>query len=51
MFVKWRMTTNPFTIGPDATVPEAIEVMQTKKVRKLPVMAGGKLPGRRGLTI
>ena len=45
MFVKWRMTTNPFTIGPDATVPEAIEVMQTKKVRKLPVMAGGKLVG------
>ena len=30
MFVKWRMTTNPFTIGPDATVPEAIEVMQKR---------------------
>lgn len=45
MFVKWRMTNNPFTIGPDATVPEAIEVMQQNKVRKLPVVSNGRLVG------
>lgn len=45
MFVKWRMTSNPFTIGPDATVPEAIEVMTTHKVRKLPVVEAGRLVG------
>lgn len=45
MFVKWRMTANPFTIRPDASVPEAIEVMRKNKVRKLPVMQGGKLVG------
>ncbi len=45
MFVKWRMTANPFTIGPDASVPEAIEKMQTNGVRKLPVLSEGKLVG------
>lgn len=45
MFVKWRMTANPFTIGPDATVPQAIELMQQHKVRKLPVLSDGKLVG------
>ncbi len=45
MFVKWRMTANPFTIGPDATVPEAVELMQKHKVRKLPVLSEGKLVG------
>lgn len=45
MFVKWRMTSNPYTISPDATVPEAIELMQTKKVRKLPVVKDGQLVG------
>ncbi|MFB9619227.1 CBS and ACT domain-containing protein [Brooklawnia cerclae] len=39
------MTSNPFTIGPDATVPEAIELMTTHKVRKLPVLSGGRLVG------
>ena len=45
MFVKWRMTANPFTISPDASVPQAIEIMQTNKVRKLPVMDQGQLVG------
>lgn len=45
MFVKWRMTANPFTISPDATVPQAIEVMRKNKVRKLPVVRDGQLVG------
>ena len=45
MFVKWRMTAQPYTIGPDATVPEAVELMRTKQVRKLPVIHEGRLIG------
>lgn len=45
MFVKWRMTAQPFTIGPDATVPQAIELMHQHNVRKLPVLSEGKLVG------
>lgn len=45
MFVKWRMTAQPFTIGPDATVPQAIELMRQHNVRKLPVLSEGKLVG------
>lgn len=45
MFVKWKMTANPFTISVDATVPQAIELMQNHGVRKLPVMDGHKLVG------
>ncbi|MGI5952560.1 MAG: CBS and ACT domain-containing protein [Brooklawnia sp.] len=45
MFVKWRMTASPYTISPDATVPQAIEMMQTKSVRKLPVISDGRLVG------
>ena len=45
MFVKWRMTANPFTIDSDATVPDAIEMMQTHGITKLPVLRDGKLCG------
>lgn len=45
MFVKWSMTANPFTIGPDATVPQAVEVMRKNNVRKLPVVRDGRLVG------
>ncbi|NMA66630.1 MAG: CBS domain-containing protein [Clostridiaceae bacterium] len=45
MFVKNKMTTNPFTISPDQTIPEAHEIMTTHKVRRLPVMKKGKLVG------
>lgn len=45
MFVEWRMTAQPFTISPEATVPQAVELMHTHGVRKLPVMDGGKLVG------
>ncbi|EFU82767.1 CBS domain protein [Mobiluncus holmesii ATCC 35242] len=45
MFVKWRMTANPFTIDSGATVPDAIELMQTHGITKLPVLRDGKLCG------
>lgn len=45
MFVEWRMTAQPFTISPEATVPEAVELMHEHNVRKLPVMDGGRLVG------
>lgn len=45
MFVKWRMTANPFTIDSGVTVPAAIEMMQTHNITKLPVLRDGKLCG------
>lgn len=45
MFVKWRMTANPFTVDSGATVPDAIEMMQTHGITKLPVLRDGKLCG------
>lgn len=45
MFVKWRMTANPFTIDSGATVPDAIEMMQTHGITKLPVLRDDKLCG------
>ena len=45
MFVKWRMTANPFTIDSGVTVPDAIEMMQTHNITKLPVLRDGKLCG------
>jgi acetoin utilization protein AcuB len=45
MFVKTKMTTNPFTISPDQTVPEAHEIMTRHNVKRLPVVHKGKLVG------
>ncbi|MFO7295972.1 MAG: CBS and ACT domain-containing protein [Caldicoprobacter sp.] len=45
MFVKNRMTTNPFTISPDQTVPDAQELMMKHGIRRLPVVKDGKLVG------
>ncbi len=39
------MTRNPITIGDDASVMEAIHLMQEKEVRRLPVMHDGRLAG------
>ncbi len=41
---RW-MTRNPFTIGPKATVIEAIHLMKEKNVRRLPVMDGERILG------
>lgn len=46
MLVRDRMATYPITIRPDASVPDALKVMQGSKVRQLPVMSEkGKLMG------
>lgn len=45
MFVKTKMTTNPFTVSPDQTIPEAHEIMTQHNVKRLPVMHKGKLVG------
>jgi acetoin utilization protein AcuB len=45
MFVKNKMTGNPFTISPDQTIPEAQEIMMQHDVRRLPVIKNGKLLG------
>ena len=41
MFVKWKMTANPFTIDSGASVPDAIELMKQHNVSKLPALRGG----------
>lgn len=45
MYVKNRMTSNPYTISPDATIAEALEFMREKKVKRLPVVKANKLVG------
>jgi len=45
MYVKSKMTSNPYTISPDATIAEALELMRDKGIRKLPVVKGGELVG------
>lgn len=45
MFVKNKMTTNPFTISPDQTIPDAHEIMSLNGIKRLPVMKNGKLVG------
>ena len=39
------MTHNPITIGPDATLREAAEIMITNNIRRLPVIESDKLVG------
>lgn len=46
MLVRDRMTLNPITIHPDASVTDALRLMNDKKIRRLPVLDGeGKLVG------
>ncbi|HOJ09327.1 MAG TPA: CBS and ACT domain-containing protein [Clostridiales bacterium] len=45
MNVKSRMTSNPYTISPEATIAEALELMRSNNVRRLPVVRNGKLVG------
>lgn len=37
MFVKTKMTTNPFTVDADQTIPEAHELMAQHNVKRLPL--------------
>jgi acetoin utilization protein AcuB len=45
MLVKDRMTSEPVTITPFASFPEAFRIMREKGIRHLPVMEEGKLVG------
>ncbi len=45
MFVRSKMTANPFTISADQTIPDAHEIMAENGVKRLPVMKNGKLVG------
>ncbi len=45
MFVKLRMTANPYTVGPDNTIPEAMALMERHRIRHLPVLDGGRVVG------
>jgi acetoin utilization protein AcuB len=46
MLVRDRMSKHPITTTPDASVPDALKVMQGSKIRQLPVLdENGKLVG------
>ena len=44
--VKDWMTANPICVSPETTLPEALQIMKDKRIRRLPVVDGnGKLVG------
>jgi acetoin utilization protein AcuB len=45
MFVRDYMTRNPITVDPEATFPQALNVLRKNHIRHLPVMKGNKLVG------
>lgn len=45
MYVKSRMTANPYTVSPDTPVTEAYELLRKHQIRRLPVVENGKLIG------
>lgn len=45
MYIRNYMISNPYTVSPDATVADAMELMRTKKIRRVPVVKNGKLVG------
>ena len=45
MYVKYSMTKDPYTMSPDGTIAEALEIMRSNNVRRVPVLKGGKLVG------
>ena len=45
MFVRQRMTTNPFTVTAQQSIPEALAVMEEHGVRHLPVVDGRSVIG------
>lgn len=44
-FVRDWMTSNPITIVPKTTLPDAHKLMKESKIRRLPVVEGGRLVG------
>lgn len=45
MFVRNYMSSNPITVGPDVSFPEAMGMLRRQKIRRLPVIEKGKLVG------
>jgi len=45
MFVKNRMTANPYTVTSSDSITEAYEIMSQHKIRRLPVVDNGRLVG------
>lgn len=45
MYVRTRMTANPYTITPDSTINDAFGLMQEHSFRRLPVVVNGKVVG------
>lgn len=45
MYVRYRMTANPYTVTPDSTIADTLELMRTKQVRRVPVVKDKKLVG------
>lgn len=45
MYVKSRMTANPYTIAFDAPITEVIELMREKNLKRVPVVDGEKIVG------
>ncbi len=45
MYVKTRMTANPYTVTPDTSVTDAYALLRKHNIRRLPVVEKGKLVG------
>ncbi|MEI8215518.1 MAG: CBS domain-containing protein [Eubacteriales bacterium] len=45
MYVRNSMTTNPYTVSPEATIAEAMDLMRNKSIKRLPVVKNGQLVG------
>ncbi len=45
MFIRNRMTKNPFTISSDTTIADAVALFREKKFRRFPVVDKGKIVG------
>lgn len=45
MYVRNRMTVDPFTVSPDTTIADALELMRVKKINRVPVVKKGKIAG------
>ena len=45
MFVRSRMTANPFTVTPETTIPEAAALLVEHSIRHLPVVSDGRVVG------
>jgi len=45
MYIRNYMTSNPYTVSPDDTISDAMQLMRTKKIGRIPVVKNSKLVG------